>query len=125
MITNFPIDIVMMAILAGLVCATIFITGTHFSSIRLCLLLLISILICSFIPAARSVLGPGPASDEQGNIIKGTDGKPLYDRKAINQWSRKTAAEDGTLMLAGFVGGISIILLILRGLQCYWETRDS
>ena len=125
MTVNVPLDYVLLAVLAGLVCAIMFITRTHLSTIRLCLLLLVSMLICSLIPAGSSVLGPGPASDEQGNVIRGTDGKPLYDRTAMNEWSRKTAAEDGTLMLAGFVGSISFILLIFHGLQWYREKRNS
>lgn len=115
----------MLATLAGLICAAIFITNTHLSTIRLCLLLLITMVICLVIPAARSVLGPGPARDDQGHAIVGVDGKPLYDRKAMNAWSRATAAEDGTLMLAGFVGGISIFLLTYRGFLWYWEKRNS
>ncbi len=125
MTTNLPIDLVMLAILAGLVCATIFITNTHFSTIRLCLLVIISAVICSTIPAARSVLGPGPASDGRGNMLKGPDGSPLYSRHVIDVWSRKTAAEDATLILGGFVGAISVFLLSWNGFQWYWKKRNS
>jgi hypothetical protein len=125
MIADIPLSWASLIALAALICAVIFISNSHLSVVRLCLLLLASMIVGALIPAVRSVLGPSPASDLSGKLILGPDGKPLYTREALHQWSTVTASQDAVLILAGFVAAISILLLGFRALQWYFRERDA
>ena len=126
---NLPIDVALLLILAVFICAIIFFTETYLSFKRLLLLLILSLGVLSFIPAARVTMGPGPAIDQNGEWIRGQHGELLYDAAARNHWLRADAAQDAIIILAVMVAVISMILILIRLIwvsrQCYHGVHDK
>ena len=108
-----------------LICSIIFISNVHLSTIRLSLLLGVSIIAGALSPAVSSILGPGPGRSAAGELVYGSDGKLMYSAQSLHYWSSVMAAQDAVMILGGFVGGIAFLLLIYRMIACYIEKRDS
>lgn len=112
-------------LLAGLICGIIFLGGAHRSATRLFLLFGLSAFSGAMVPAIRSILGPGPGLSATGEMVIGSDGKPMYTMESMHYWSTITAVDDAIMILSGFVFLISAILLIVRAVTWFQEKRDA
>lgn len=114
-----------LVLLCVFVVGVVFLSGVHRRTVPLLLLLLISALVALGVPAISSILGPGPALDAAGQVMRGTDGLPLYPFAALLSYSTAMGEVAALTALSCVLFVVSSFFLILRQIKQYREKRDS